>query len=355
VRRILFDGSRAVGAEIDGAAGVTTVRGREIILTCGALHSPAVLMRSGVGPVAQLRSLSIPVIADVPGIGSNLIEHPVISVSSYLTKRGRLANLQRHHTQVHLRYSSNLEATPQGDMMLAVIARSGWHAIGQRVGSFYLWVNKPYSTGSIALRSADSAVPPLIDFRLLSDPRDRKRLRDGFRFIAELAADPELDPVRSKIFPTNYSDRVRKVSSPGLRNLAQMAALAAILDGLPAARGWLIDTVITSGVKLQDLLVDDDMLDEFLQRAVAGVWHPVGTCRMGSADDSMAVTSASGKVRGIENLRVCDASVMPTIPCGNTNIPTLMVAERMADLIKSEHGRMQAAELKPIQHEAERA
>ena len=342
VRRIVFDGRRAVGAEISTHKGDETIRGREIILCCGALHSPALLMRSGVGAAEQLRSLAIPVSADVPGVGKNLIEHPVISVSCYLARNGRLTNLQRHHTQVHLRYSSQIEGSPQGDMLLALIARSGWHAIGQRVGSLYLWVNKPYSTGSVALRSANPAVAPLVDFRLLSDPRDLRRLREGFRFIAELAADPELDPVRTKIFPTNYSDRVRKVSSPGLRNRMQMRALAAVLDGIPAARGWLVDRIITAGVKMSDLLSDDDTLDTFLQQAVAGVWHPVGTCRMGQDDDPMAVTNASGKVRGVENLRVCDASVMPTIPSGNTNIPTIMVAERMADLIKGEHDRSPA-------------
>lgn len=338
VRRILFEGRSAIGAEIAHGGKIEVVRGGEIVLSCGAVHSPAVLMRSGAGPGSHLRSLSIPVVADIPGVGQNLIEHPVISVSSYLSHAGRLKNLERHHTQVHLRYSSGIEDAPRGDMMLAVIARSGWHAIGQRVGSLYIWVNKPFSTGSIALRNADPESPPLVDFRMLSDPRDLRRLRQGFRFVAELAADAELDGTRTKIFPTNYSDRVRKVSAPGLRNRMQMAALAAILDGVPAMRSWLVDSVVTGGVKLASLLDDEGRLDGFLRQAVAGVWHPVGTCRMGRTDDPMAVTDASGRVRGIENLRVCDASVMPTIPCGNTNIPTIMVAERIADMIKSDHG-----------------
>ena len=171
---------------------------------------------------------------------------------------------------------------------------------------------------------------------MLSDPRDLERLRNAFRFVAGIAASPELDGVRSKIFPSNYSDRVRRVSSPGLRNAIQMGVFAGVLDGLPTLRRWLIDTLVTSGVTLADVLADDATLDAYLNKAVAGVWHPVGTCRMGREDDPMAVTNASGRVRGVAGLRVCDASVMPSIPCANTNIPTIMVAERMADLIKRE-------------------
>jgi 5-(hydroxymethyl)furfural/furfural oxidase len=146
----------------------------------------------------------------------------------------------------------------------------------------------------------------------------------------------QLDAVRSKIFPANYSDRMRKVSRPGLRNTIQMRAFATVLDGLPFLRSALIDTLVTSGVTLADLLADDATLDAYLQKSVNGVWHPVGTCRMGRDDDPHAVTTPAGRVRGVENLRVCDASVMPSIPCANTNISTIMVAERMADLIKRE-------------------
>ena len=108
-----------------------------------------------------------------------------------------------------------------------------------------------------------------------------------------------------------------------------------MLGALPPLRGWLIDTLVTSGVTLADLLADDATLDAHLNKTVAGVWHPVGSCRMG-ATDPLAVTTPQGRVHGVQGLRVCDASVMPSIPCANTNIPTIMVAERMADLIKQE-------------------
>jgi 5-(hydroxymethyl)furfural/furfural oxidase len=336
VRRIVFDGRRATAAEIQGSGALETVRGRQVVLACGAIYSPAVLMRSGIGPGAHLQQLGIPVLASMGGVGQNLIEHPVASVACLLTPEGRLRILDRHHTQAHVRFSSRLDGCPAGDMSLAIIARSGWHAVGRRVGSLYLWVNKAYSQGAVTLRSADPGELPDVDFRMLSDPRDLRRLMDGFRFIADIAASPELDRVRTKIFPANYSDRVRKVSRPGRRNEVQMATFAGLLDSLPFLRGWLIDHVVTSGTTMRDILASDAALEGYLRNGVAGVWHPVGTCRMGRADDPLAVTGPSGRVHGLDALRVCDASVMPTIPCANTQVPTIMLAERMADLIKVE-------------------
>jgi len=336
VRRILFEGTRAVGAEIAHGDQTEIVQGRELLLTCGAIHSPAVLMRSGVGAPDELAKHNIPVVAALPGIGRNLIEHPSVSVSCYLGHAGRLHDLDRHHTQAQVRFSSRLPGIPAGDMCLAVLARSGWHALGRRVGSLYFFVNKAYSQGSVALRSADPRDEPLVDFRMLSDRRDLERLRNAFRFVAEIAAAPELDGIRTKIFPTNYSDRVRGVSVPSLRNAFQMSVLASMLETLPMLRGWLIDTLVTSGVTLADVLADDATLDAYLQKSVAGVWHPVGSCRMGRDGDPLAVTTPAGRVRGVDGLRISDASVMPSIPCANTNISTIMVAERMADLIKGE-------------------
>jgi 5-(hydroxymethyl)furfural/furfural oxidase len=334
VRRILFEGTRAVGAEISRGDTSEIVRGREIVLASGAIHSPAVLMRSGIGPADELAKHGVAAVAGLPGVGRNLIEHPSVSISCYLKPDSRLANLERHHTQSQVRFSSRLPGCPPGDMCMALIARSGWHAIGRRVGSLYFFVNKAYSQGHVTLRSADPADEPLVDFRMLSDRRDLERLRNAFRFVAEIAASPELDGVRTKIFPTNYSDRVRRVSSPGVRNAIQMGAFAGILDALPMLHSWFIDTLVTSGVTLADVLADDDALDAYLNKAVAGVWHPVGSCRMGS--DPLAVTTPEGRVHGVAGLRVCDASVMPSIPCANTNISTIMVAERMADMIKQD-------------------
>lgn len=343
VNRIVFEERRAVGVEIaDARGGVSIVRGGEIVVCAGAIHSPTLLMRSGVGPAGELARHGIIPVADRPGVGRNLAEHPAISVSCYLRAAGRLWHKERHHTQAHLRYSSGVDGCPAGDMTLALLARSGWHAMGSRIGSFYLFIGKPFSTGSVTLASADPGTPPVVDFRMLSDWRDRKRLIEGFRFIAGLALDPRLDTVRSKCFPTNYSDRVRKVSAPGLRSAVTMRTLSAILDWLPPLRAPLIDTLVTEGVTLDHLLRDEAALEDFIDGAVAGVWHPSGSCRMGASDDPLAVTDPSGRVYGVGGLRVCDASVMPSIPCANTNLPTIMIAEKIADHVKAERERAAA-------------
>jgi 5-(hydroxymethyl)furfural/furfural oxidase len=344
VERIVFEGKRARGAELSGHAGAASIRAAEVILSCGTIHSPAMLMRSGIGPKEELTRLGIPVVAARPGVGRNLIEHPVVSVSCYLTPAARLKNLARHHTQAHLRFSSGIEDCPSGDMSLAIIVRSGWHAMGSRVGSLYVWVNKSYSQGSVTLTSPRASDEPNVDFRMLADWRDQARLRNAFRFVADLAFDDALDGIRTNVFPTNYSDRVRKVSSPGRKNQFQMGLFAGLLDALPGMRGFLIEKVVTGGYRMDDLLADDAVLDAYLNRSVVGVWHPVGTCRMGGASDAMAVTDSSGRVYGVEGLRVCDASLMPSIPCANTNIPTIMVAERIADLIKAERQQSTATQ-----------
>ncbi len=341
VKRIVFEGKQAVGVEIIDIAGATTkVNGTEVIVCAGAINSPALLMRSGVGPASELKRRGIVSVADLPGVGRNLADHPAIGVSCYLRQSGRLWNPNRHHTQAHLRFSSGVDDCPHGDMTLALLARSGWHAMGSRIGTFYLFIGKPFSTGSVTLDPGDIWAPPIIDFRMLSDWRDRKRLIDGFRLIAELALDQKLEPVRSKCFPTNYSDRVRKVSAPGLKSAIAMSAFSAILDWVPPLRGPLIDMLVSEGATLEQLLGDDKLLEEFVDGGVAGVWHPVGTCRMGSSDDPMAVTDSSGRVHGLGGLRVCDASLMPSIPCANTNLPTIMIAEKIADDVKAERERL---------------
>lgn len=337
VERIMFAGKEATGAVLcDDKGARRTVAARETVLSCGTIHSPAMLMRSGIGPADELAAVGVEGIADRRGVGRNLIEHPVISVSCLLDRSARMHNSYRHHTQAHFRYSSGLEGSPQGDMSLAIIARSGWHAMGYRIGTLYVWVNKSYSQGSVRLASGSVDAEPVVDFRMLSDDRDMRRLREAFRFVAALAQSQSVSRISSIAFPANYSDRVRRFSVPGLRNQATMQIFASMLDALPPMRSWLVRKFVTEGASLAEILADDTILDNYLTECVTGVWHPVGTCRMGRPDDPLAVTDGSGRVYGVSGLRICDASLIPSIPCANTNVPTIMVAERVADLIKKE-------------------
>ncbi|EJK87929.1 sorbosone dehydrogenase [Agrobacterium rhizogenes] len=331
--RILFEGTRAIGATLTGTRP-QTIRAHEVIVASGAIHSPALLLRSGIGPGTDLVALGIPVISSRAGIGRNLMEHPSIAVAAYLPPRMRVRDRTEHHEQSIWRFSSGLPDTPQGDMHAAILSRSGWHSVGLRMGSLFFWVNKSYSRGVLKLGSDDPLAEPEVDFRLLTDERDLERLKLALRMGAHALLDPHMNGYRGTVFPSSYSPRVAKVAVPGAWNAIQRGALSAMLDLAGPLRAALIHSVVTLGTTMEELLTDDAMLTEFVRRHVGGTWHPSGTCRMGSPDDPMAVTSATGRVYGVEGLRVCDASLMPSIPCANTNIPTIMIAERIADFIR---------------------
>jgi 5-(hydroxymethyl)furfural/furfural oxidase len=336
--RIVFEGRRAVGAVVAAAdgSGRETLNARQVVVSSGALHGPALLMRSGIGPAAELSRHGIAVIADRPGVGENLMEHPSTAVSAYLPRHSRLTDLGEHHDHAILRFSSGIGGAPEGDMHAAMIARSGWHSVGQRIGTLFIWVNKAYSRGRVTLRSADPRHEPEVDFRLLSDWRDLERLKLGFRLGAKTLSDPLMGDHCGPVFPTSYSPRVARIAQAGVLNTVQRGIFGAMLDLAGPLRPPLVHGVVTLGIRLEHLLEDDSALTDFIRESVGGVWHASGTCRMGGNDDPLAVTDSHGRVPGVEGLRICDASLMPSIPRANTNTPTLMMAERIADLIKQE-------------------
>ncbi|KNC07683.1 GMC family oxidoreductase [Pseudomonas sp. RIT-PI-a] len=336
VDRVLFKGTQAVGARVlDRAGAVEELHAAEVIVCAGAIHSPALLIRSGVGPLDQLLDLGVPLVADRPGVGGNLMEHPSIAVSALLTTQGRTPHVDEHHEQAIVRFSSGLPGTVPGDMHGAILSRSGWHSVGYRLGTMFFWVNKSYSRGRVQVTSLDPLQEPDVRFSMLSEARDLQRLKQALRMGAETLSAPGLDPLRSVVFPSSYSPRVAKVAMPGRFNALQRGVLSLLLDIAGPLRGWVVRGLVTQGFTLEKLLADDRALSEFVRANVGGTWHPSGTCRMGRADDPQAVTLNDGRVIGVTGLRVCDASLMPAIPCANTNVPTIMIAERIADLIKA--------------------
>jgi 5-(hydroxymethyl)furfural/furfural oxidase len=337
VERILFEGKRAVGARmIDRDGQHVELRAEHVIACAGAIHSPALLLRSGIGPADDLTALGIEVRARREGVGRNLMEHPSIAVSAFLPRSARALFPDEHHEQAVVRFSSGLPGTASGDMHGAILSRSGWHSVGYRLGTIFFWINKSYSRGRLKLKSTSAFDEPDVDFDMLSDARDLERLKLALRFGADTLADASMASYRDAPFPSSYSPRVAAIAVPGARNAVQRGALSALLDIAGPLRGWLIRRVVTEGVSLQQLLGDDHALTQFVTRSVGGTWHPSGTCKMGAADDPLAVTDARGAVYGVERLHVCDASLMPSIPCANTNIPTIMLAERIADLLRGE-------------------
>jgi 5-(hydroxymethyl)furfural/furfural oxidase len=331
VKELLFDGTRCVGvkARVDGRE--QEFRGREVILSCGAIHSPAHLLRAGIGPVGHLKEMGVPVVMGLEGVGQRLMDHPSISLSSFIRPRARMNAHTRRHVQVALRYSSGLPGVPEGDMFVVVLSKSAWHAVGAQIGSLLTCVYKTYSeTGQVKLASRDPWAEPVVEFNLLSDRRDLDRLMSGFRKTAGLQMSAPLQAVTDKPFPASYSDRVRRIGVVNARNRILTAIAATLMDGPAALRSTMIDRFIVEGFTFDQVMADDEALEAFVRKAAIGVWHASCTCRMGRADDPMAVVDAQGRVKGVQGLRVVDASIFPVVPSANTNFPTLMTAEKIA-------------------------
>jgi 5-(hydroxymethyl)furfural/furfural oxidase len=335
VKELLFEGTRCVGVKAQVGGRDVEFRGREVVLSCGAIHSPAHLLRAGIGPVGHLKEMGIPVLMGLPGVGQRLMDHPSIALSCFIRPDARMNELTRRHVQVGLRYSSGLPGVPSGDMFVAVLSKSAWHAVGAQIGSLLTFVNKTYSeTGQVKLASRDPQREPIVEFNLLSDRRDLDRLMSGFRKMAALQLSAPLKAVTDKPFPASYSDRVRKIGVVNAKNKILTAIAATLMDGPAALRHYMIDTFVVEGFTFDQVMTDDEAMEAFVRKAAIGVWHASCSCRMGRPDDPMAVVDTQGRVKGVQGLRVVDASIFPVVPCANTNFPTLMAAEKIAEAMQ---------------------
>lgn len=333
VRRVLFEGRRAVGVEVTRDGQTQRVEGGTIIVSSGAFHTPKLLMLSGVGPAAHLREFGIAVVADRAGVGANLQDHPLISVSAYLPPIAREKHVIRRNYS-YLRYSSHIAGCEPADMIMMAVCQSMWHAVGERIGTLSTYISLPYSRGSVRLGSADPMTQPVIDFNWLEDERDRQRLVAAFlRMAGMFTTDPvktyALDP-----FPSSFSERVAAISKPTGLNLVLTNVAAMILDSAAPLRKLLIEGIISEAPRLAKLMADPKAAEEYVCSAVRSAWHPSCTCRMGSPDDPLAVTDPRAAVIGVDNLHIADASIMPRVTRTNTNLPSIMIGERVADLVQ---------------------
>lgn len=285
VDRVLFDGNRAVGVR---ASDGREYRGREVIVSSGAYASPAVLLRSGIGPAAQLRELGIAVVRDLPGVGEHLLDHPFVApYTSGLTMfplRPGAERGERSFIQVMLKARSSQVAD---EIDLHLYPREVFdEATGRWVFAFGVSLQYARSTGRVRLTSPDPDAPLDIDHRYFSDPADLDALLDGLQLAGRL------------------------VTTPPLSDLLE------IPDDVPmlGPRAALAERV----------------------RAEAGTtFHPSSTCRMGPMSDSLAVVGHDCRVHGLDNLRVIDASIFPYGPRCNLHWPVCAVAEKMAAAMRA--------------------
>lgn len=321
---VLFEGTRAAGVTAHRPDGTLTFRGDTVILCAGAIQSPALLMRSGIGPAAHLREHGIAVRADLPGVGSNLQNHPVLFIGAYLHRAARHPASLRTLQVTCFRFSSGVAGCPPTDMFLHVQGKSSWNTLGARIANFgpVLW--KPFSRGRVALASANPADAPIVEFNFLDDPHDLRRMMRGFRRAVDLVMSPELRSLFGRPFPVRFTDRLRRLNQRTRGNALRAMLIGRLLDLVPVLSDQLVAGLTGGPTDLRALIADDARLADHVRRNVAGTFHVSGTCRMGDVVDE------AGCVSGFAGLRVADASVMPTIIRGNTNIPTMMVAEKLA-------------------------
>jgi len=281
-RRVLFDDTRATGVEVESGGESFVVNGDEIILSAGPIGSPHLLMLSGIGPADQLAEHGISLVKDVPGVGQNLRDHPTVHVSWRAQPDVPAPPQEVGPQKVALRYTAP-GSDIKNDMIKVMRFRKIDHLLVMSVG-LYLALGK----GELKLQSPDPDVQPSLDYNYLQEPEDRRRLREGVRLCLEL--------VDMKEFEKVVGERVNPDD----------AALAS-----------------------------DNALDEWLMRSVSTMHHISCTAKMGPDSDPMAVVDQHGRVKGVQSLRVVDGSIMPDCTRANTNVPIMMMAERIADFIKA--------------------
>jgi 5-(hydroxymethyl)furfural/furfural oxidase len=299
VDRVEFEGSRAVALRVRIDGVWHRIQAGEIILSAGAIHSPTILMRSGIGPATLLHALDIPVRIDAP-VGENLLDHPQLSIQLDLKPEACAASLAERHTNCCVRYSSGLENSLANDMMFIAFNLLGGRSDHLRYGYIWASVYQSFSRGRLTITSLDPAAHPEIRFRMLSDARDLIRMRDATGRLLELVQHP---------------------------------AIRAIADSARLGRG---PDLANQGVGTMPITVPSD---QWILEHCFDVQHAAGTCRMGATGDSRSVVDPLCRVIGVEALRVIDASIIPEMVRANTHLTAVMIGEHMAERIRSGNGR----------------
>lgn len=307
-QRVLFEGRKAIGVEYRRGGRIWRVRARaEVILSASAFNSPKLLMLSGIGPAKHLAEHGIEIVCDLPGVGANLQDHLEVWVQHKCTQKITLngwLNLaakgvigaqwlflktglgasNQFESNGYIRSRAGLQYPDiQYHFLAGAIAYDGSSAVKGHGFQVHLGANKPNSRGTVRLRSSDPEAPPVLAFNYLQDETDKQAFRSALHFTREIFAQPAFDPYRGE--------------------------------------------ELSPGPEVQS----DEDIDNWIRDTAATAYHPCGSCRMGT--DDYAVVDPECRVRHVEGLRVVDSSVMPSLPSGNINAPTIMIAEKVADHI----------------------
>jgi choline dehydrogenase len=292
VDRVLFTDGRASGVRVrfEGSGEWQDIAAREVVLSAGAIHSPVILMRSGIGPAAQLQALGITVVQDLPAVGQGLMDHPILRASLALAPGHAAIDHDARHTNCCLTYSSGLGGGGERDMIMIAFNHTGLtDGPPSPVGSIGMSLYDAYSRGEVRVTSADPMANPVVEENMLDDARDRLRMRDGVRRLAAIAAHKAVSGIATDM------------------RFGETALTPAEAAGL-----------------------SDDALDTLMLAEAGDIQHAAGTCRMTAHEDPRGVVDPNLNVRGVRGLRVADAAIMPTDCRANLHFTCVMIGEALA-------------------------
>jgi choline dehydrogenase len=296
VERVLLEGRQVRGVRVRlPGRGWIDIAARQVVLCAGAVHSPAILLRSGIGDPASLAPLGIPVVHALPEVGRNFMDHPMLRAGVVLKPEHRPTDPDARHTNLCVSYSSGLAGTARRDMLMIAMNHRGVLPEGTGPGSLVVGVFEARSRGEVKLLSADPAIDPLVEENMLSHPDDLLRLRDGMARLDRLAAHPAISGIAERV------------------------------------------TVGTTDLTLpQAVALSEAEQNALLLAEATDAQHAAGTCRMSAWEDPRGVTNPDGSVKGLTGLRVADASLMPADCRANTHFTCMLIGEKVAADMRKE-------------------
>lgn len=295
VSRVIMEGPRAVGVEVSQHGKTREFLGRQIVISAGAINTPAILIRSGIGPAQACQAIGVPSVMDLPGVGQNLMDHP--SVMLWMVPHPQAPRQARRAPQHQAMARLSSGASPVPDLNLFFLGGFPTAEIPlleqmlkvTHANAMSVMLSRPLSRGRIEVESDDPMHPPLVELNLGTHREDLDRLMHGVRIAWEIARQGPVADLTKSIFMWG-------------------------------------DATIRNDTKLRSAI----------ERLIGGTWHAAGTARMGARQDAMAVVDARCRVHGLENLTIADASVMPSLPSSPTNLTCIMIGERVAEWLSQD-------------------